>query len=169
MKKQSFDYSNLENLLQIVFTQKNNIDELSKEELILRDAFIKQFEQKYYIYYKDFEDQEFIKKYNDFSYEVKIKNKKLIYFISIKNESNNENDLKFIFNKEQNDFVKKNTGKCFIYLYSDNNFILLNTKDYFDLYLIKENEDKFILNNHIEDEDIFTIFKKIFRKSTTKK
>lgn len=137
--------NNLEKI-KTAFTSKQNINKLTKEQLIYRDGFLTKFQQKFDFSISDFDDLD-IKQENDIII-VSSFNKNDLKFIFIDNMSNDSNIIiKYDENIEK--LVRKNKGISFIILNNKDNqdYTIINSKDYFDLFFDKVASDKILISN----------------------
>ncbi len=167
--KNIIDIAPIENL-KMVFTK--DVFSLNKEEILYRERFVVLLEQKYNIIMNDINNSTDIKHISGDIYSVSVNQKKDLFFIFRKHNNLNDNELttiEFYVDKEIDDFVKKNRGRTFFVIDTETNFTLLNTKDYYDLFLIKQEEEKnkIYLTSVGEEFQIKSITKRIkqvFRK-----
>ncbi len=167
--KKIIDKSPLENL-NMVFTK--NIESLTKDEILYREQFVAILEQKYNIIMTDINNSTDIKHVKGDIYSVSVNQKKDLFFIFRKHKNLSDNEIstiEFYVDKEIDNFIKKNRGRTFFVIDTEKNFTLLNTKDYYDLFLIKQEDDpnKYYLTSIGEEFQIKSISKRIkqvFRK-----
>lgn len=137
--------------IKTIFTSEKNISFLSKDDLVYRELFLSKFQQKYDFSLSDIDENIIFENIID-NKVIKVKNlfKSSILFIFIDAIVLDKNNIEFYFDEYIEKIIRRNKGISFLIVSKNDEEVILNSKDYFDLYLKKINNKKILISNFKE-------------------
>lgn len=138
--------SNLKKI-ETIFLCNKKIDDLSKDEIIYREEFLTKFQQKFDFSLLDLNNLNAIEEKENII-NVSSFNKNNLKFIFLENLGI-ENNISIKYDDSIEKIIRKNKGISFIILSKKNNkeYIIINSKDYFDLFVKSENNIKMLVSD----------------------
>ena len=150
--------------IKIVFSSEDELKKLSKEEIIYRNKFLSKLQQKFDFSLLDLNDLS-VSSLEENIIQVSSFNKNDLKFIFLKNEG--DKNLIIKYDEKIEKFIRKNKGLSFIVLSNNDksdDYTIINSKDYFDLFLHDNGNGENILISEFKNMPILKKLKNLLFK-----